>query len=291
MPSRHFIFYKGGIDINTVCIDLDGTLLDDKKKISKRSINTLRTLIDNKIEVIIATGRHFYMVENFLKELDRDIMICSNNGAMSRLKNTKKLFNVEYLDKEIFFNILFTAEKLNLLPYVYVDFFTSGYHLLVKEGSVKKTHFEEKIPDKKMNEQLIRYINTENLQKSDILCLAFLDNEENILKLYEKFKDLDITKTIYTLKDGRFVLEFQSKKADKWIAIKRYLDYKNINTDKIVSFGDEINDLMMIKNSKMGFFMKNANENLKKHTKYITEYTNNQEGVSIELEKIFKDFF
>lgn len=231
------------------------------------------------------------MVENFLKDLKKNIMICANNGAMSRFKENKELFNCEYLNKDIFFKILEKSENINLSPYVYVDFFTSGFHLLVKETEEKKTHFEERIPDKKMNEKMIQYINKENLENSDILCLAFLDEKDKILSLYEEFKDLDITKTIYTLKDGRYILEFQSKFADKWIAIKKYLDYKNVKAEDIISFGDEINDLNMIKNSKMGFFMKNANDDLKKQTKYITEFTNNENGVCFELRKIFKSLF
>lgn len=231
------------------------------------------------------------MVENFLKDLKRNIMICANNGAMSRFKESKELFNCEYLDKDVFFRILKKSEKLDLSPYVYVDFFTSGFHLLVKDKEEKKTHFEERIPDKKMNEKMIQYITKESLENSDVLCLAFLDEKNKILSLYEEFKNLDITKTIYTLKDGRYILEFQSKLADKWIAIKKYLEYKNVKSEDIISFGDEINDLTMIKNSKMGFFMKNANEDLKKESKYITEFTNNEDGVCIELRKIFKEFF
>lgn len=231
------------------------------------------------------------MVENFLTKLDKDIMICSNNGAMSRFKKSKKLFNVEYLDKNYFFKIFEQAKKLNLSPYIYVDFFTCGFHLLVEEGHDKKTHFEEKIPDKKMNEQMIRYATKENIEKSDILCLAFLDEKDKILSLYNEFKDLDITKNLYSLKDNKYVVEFQSKFADKWIAITRYLKYKNLDTKEIISFGDEINDLTMIKNSKIGFFMKNANENLKQQTNYITEYTNNEDGVCMELKKIFEKYF
>ena len=56
-----------------VCLDLDGTLLDDDKKISDRSFLLLDNLIENGIEVIIATGRHFYMVSDFLKPLKTDL--------------------------------------------------------------------------------------------------------------------------------------------------------------------------------------------------------------------------
>ena len=58
--------------LKAVCLDLDGTLLDDDKRISARSFSLLDNLIENGIEVVIATGRHFYMVSDFLKPLKRN---------------------------------------------------------------------------------------------------------------------------------------------------------------------------------------------------------------------------
>ena len=86
--------------LKAVCLDLDGTLLDDDKKISPRSFRLLDNLIGNGIEVVIATGRHFYMASGFLQPLKRDIMVCANNGAMSRFKESSKLVNVEYINND-----------------------------------------------------------------------------------------------------------------------------------------------------------------------------------------------
>lgn len=127
-----------------VCIDLDGTLLTDEKTIPKRSILMLDALIDRGIEVVIATGRHFFMANEFLKPLDRDIVVCTNNGAMTRYKDSGKLINIEYVDNVDFKNIFHSAIDFGINPFIYVDSFVDGFHLLVKDGTPKRSHFDEK---------------------------------------------------------------------------------------------------------------------------------------------------
>jgi cof-like hydrolase len=274
-----------------VCLDLDGTLLDDDKKISDRSFLLLDNLIENGIEVIIATGRHFYMVSDFLKPLKRDIMVCANNGAMSRFKESNKLVNVEYVSNCKFLEIYNKALECGMNPYIYVDSFVDGYHLAIKDGQPKKSHFEENIVDKKIAVDSVRYFSQIDVKSLEtVLCIAFLDQKERIDEFFEYFKDEeDLVKNMYFVPNGKKVLEFQSKKADKWIAITNYLKSKNISLSEVVSFGDEFNDKSMIKNSGMGFAMKNGIEELKSLTNNITEFTNNEDGVYFELKKIFKD--
>ena len=274
-----------------VCLDLDGTLLDDDKKISDRCFLLLDNLIENGIEVIIATGRHFYMVSDFLRPLKRDIMVCANNGAMSRFKESNKLVNVEYVSNSNFLEIYNKALECGMNPYIYVDSFVDGYHLAIKDGQPKKSHFEENIVDKKIAVDSVRYFSQIDVKSLEtVLCIAFLDQKERIDEFFEYFKDEeDLVKNMYFVPNGKKVLEFQSKKADKWIAITNYLKSKNISLSEVVSFGDEFNDKSMVKNSGMGFAMKNGIEELKSLTKNITEFTNNEDGVYFELKKIFKD--
>lgn len=274
-----------------VCLDLDGTLLDDDKKISDRSFLLLDNLIENGIEVIIATGRHFYMVSDFLRPLKRDIMVCANNGAMSRFKESNKLVNVEYVSNSNFLEIYNKALECGMNPYIYVDSFVDGYHLAIKDGQPKKSHFEENIVDKKIAVDSVRYFSQIDVKSLEtVLCIAFLDQKERIDEFFEYFKDEeDLVKNMYFVPNGKKVLEFQSKKADKWIAITNYLKSKNISLSEVVSFGDEFNDKSMVKNSGMGFAMKNGIEELKSLTNNITEFTNNEDGVYFELKKIFKD--
>ena len=58
MPSinKGFTMYK------LLCIDLDGTLLDNEKNISSLNVKVLNTLYKKGRDILIATGRHFEKV-------------------------------------------------------------------------------------------------------------------------------------------------------------------------------------------------------------------------------------
>lgn len=274
-----------------VCIDLDGTLLNDKKEVSKRSIEIIEKLVENGINVIVATGRHYYMVVDFLKELNHDILVCANNGAMCRFKDSGDLFKVHYLDKKLVEKIVCIAREEDLNSYVYVDSFVEKYNLIVEDRLPKVSHFEERIVDKRVTENSIKHfreIEFENINST--LCVAFLEERKDILRLNDRFlEEKSVIKNIYTVPDGRSVMEIQSLESDKWKAISDYIKSIGVDFSEVVTFGDEFNDINMVKNAGLGFAMKNAIEPLKEVSDRITRYTNNEDGVYFELKELFSD--
>lgn len=274
-----------------VCIDLDGTLLNDKKVVSKKSIDLMAKLVEKGIHVIVATGRHYYMVLDFLKELNHDILVCANNGAMCRFKNSGDLFKVHYLNKSLVEKIVCTAREEDLNSYVYVDSFVENYNLIVEDRLPKVSHFEERIVDKRVTEDSIKHfkeVKFENINST--LCVAFLDEKENILRLNDRFlEEKSVIKNIYTVPDGRCVMEIQSLESDKWKAISDYINSIGIDFSEVVTFGDEFNDINMVKEAGLGFAMKNGIEPLKKVSDRVTRYTNNEDGVYFELKELFSD--
>lgn len=57
--------------------------------------------------------------------------------------------------------------------------------------------------------------------------------------------------------------------------------------DDVVSFGDGDNDIEMLKQSGVGYAMFNSNDNVKLNADKVTEKSNNDDGVAIEIEKLF----
>lgn len=274
-----------------VCIDLDGTLLDDKKEISKRTIDLLGKLVENGIKVIVATGRHYYMVVDFLKELNHDVLVCANNGAMCRFKDSGELFKVHYLDKNLVEKVVCIAREEDLNSYVYVDSFVEDYNLIVEDRLPKVSHFEERIVDKRVTEKNIKHFSEVKFEDiNSTLCVAYLDKRENILRLNDRFLDVSsVIKNIYTVPDGRSVMEIQSLESDKWIAISDYIKSIGVDFSEVITFGDEFNDINMVKEAGLGFAMKNGIEPLKKVSDRITKYTNNEDGVYFELKDLFSN--
>ena len=75
-----------------------------------------------------------------------------------------------------------------------------------------------------------------------------------------------------------------NKDATKENALKIASEYFNIPNTDIISFGDDINDLNMLKISGVGVAMGNAIDAIKNAADYITE-TNDNEGISIWINK------
>ena len=83
---------------------------------------------------------------------------------------------------------------------------------------------------------------------------------------------------------GEDLYRFANINAVKWKAIKAVSDFYNIDTNMFVAFGDDKNDLEMIKNCGIGIAVENAIDEVKNVAKYICE-TNNNDGVAKWLEK------
>ena len=63
-----------------IAIDLDGTLLDDKKEISKENVDLIKELIEKGYEVVIATGRRYWSAKELTKNIDKPLTILANKG-------------------------------------------------------------------------------------------------------------------------------------------------------------------------------------------------------------------
>ena len=74
------------------------------------------------------------------------------------------------------------------------------------------------------------------------------------------------------------------KNAMKESALKKASEYFNIPFADIISFGDDINDMNMLKTSGVGVAMGNAINAVKEAADYITE-TNDNEGISVWINK------
>ena len=68
--------------IRLIAIDLDGTLLNDSKQVSERTINAISRLPARGIKIIIATARPPRSVRHIYQQLKLDCFQVNYNGAL-----------------------------------------------------------------------------------------------------------------------------------------------------------------------------------------------------------------
>ena len=89
------------------------------------------------------------------------------------------------------------------------------------------------------------------------------------------------------VRSGEHFIEFTHKNADKGKALEIIAKHYGIERSQIIAFGDQMNDIPMIKYAGMGVAMKNAPDDVKKYADLIAP-ANDESGVAYVLEKLCK---
>ena len=64
-----------------ICLDLDGTLLDDEKKISLYTENYIKSLVNQGFLVTFVTGRSYRTTKSYYDQLELNTPIVLSNGS------------------------------------------------------------------------------------------------------------------------------------------------------------------------------------------------------------------
>ncbi|WP_099203340.1 Cof-type HAD-IIB family hydrolase [Miniphocaeibacter massiliensis] len=269
-----------------ICLDLDGTLLDDKKIISKLNLKILDDLQGKGIEIVIATGRGLTRIEQLTSSMKFPHIIIANNGAIAKLNFSDNILFYNSLDRNIFNEIVKVSKKFSMMPYLHIFDLNGEKSLVIPNEILKENH----IKSVKDISEIAHYNEINDRDLDNILSAVFIDKENKILGLNKEILSLklDISTHILTnTSENRLLSEYLNPLAQKSIGINEYLKFKGYKWSEVVSFGDDNNDLDMIKSSGLGICMKNGSSLLKLNSRYISQYTNNEDGVARELIKIF----
>lgn len=257
--------------------DLDGTLLNTDVAISEYSLNTINSLVEQGMLFTYATARSLSSASIVAKGLSTRIPVIAYNGAFIIEPDTGKILSKEDFPKEQRKKIMDTLLQYNISPLVYsfVDGVEKVSWLRGTENVPKQNYLDSRKGDKRL-----RPVTTnEALFAGEIFYFTCLGEKEELQPLYDIFsKDENLTCTFQQeIYKKEYWLEIMPRGATKANAI---LKLKELwKCDRIVSFGDAINDIPMFKISDECYAVENAVEELKKAATG-TILSNNQDGVA-----------
>ena len=269
-----------------VVLDLDGTLLSDEKTISDKNAHILKLLHKQRIHIVIATGRNYYMAKSLLGRIEAvKPVILANNGAVVRRYINDEFIESNYLDYSIFEHIYEIGIKHGLNPIIHVDEYQQGYDLLyecenyeeVYLGYIKKDYKRTRCQKFKAREI------------KNILSVCYFNEYQKLMEFKEETEKIpgEFNTILNQNLSSLALLEFLNINSCKWRALKNYTGRLGIGDSEIIALGDDNNDIELITNSGLGIAMKNATEAIKRSADMISRHTNNESGVYYELSEIF----
>lgn len=266
-----------------IAIDLDGTLLDDKKKIPEENLKTINKLIKEGYEIVIATGRRYWSAKELTKDIDGHITIIANNGNIVRNSLNDEVIVAKYLNIEDYKLIIKEGMKRDLHPVIHIDDYDKGIDILVEPNR----EYEDYIKKANRYREVESYLDIDN---HNILVVVYADTKNNLYPFYEYIKtNYPNNYNIHMMENLQRVesmVEIMNPSGSKWITLKDYAESLNIKPEEIIAIGDDNNDIEMIKNSGLGIAMKNGSEQVKSVAKMITDNDNNNSGVAFALKRV-----
>lgn len=269
-----------------VMVDLDGTLLDDNKNVSKKNIEMINKVYKEKdIIFVIATGKNISDIKYITDAIGEPInqYIIASNGAVIK-DNVKNDYIVKnYLTDEEVINIIDTYKKHNLMGLIQTE-----------QGPVIEDKLAAEIQNVTYSENLKEYV-LKN-KTSNIALITPMGKEEDLKllknELENKFSSLastalcDFTCTNNGRTFSSKYIDVMKEGSTKANAIKILINYLNISKEEVIAIGDGGNDIPMFEIAGYKIVMGNANEFVKSKADYITD-TNNNDGVAKALEYVF----
>ncbi len=258
-------------------LDLDGTLTNSQKKITRKTKDALYQAQENGIKVVLASGRPTYGIVPLAEELHLDASggyILSYNGGEIIDWKTKELLHAKLLDPQVLPYLYECAKKNDLAIITYQDEF------IITESPddiyVHKEAFLNKMKIKKVD-NFLSYVNFPIAK-----CLITGDGEQ--LKVLEKEMNDHLKGTMGVYRSEPFFLELVPNGIDKAQSLSILLDKLGMTSDEMVACGDGFNDLSMIQFAGLGVAMANAQLAVKEKADFIT-LSNEEDGVAHVIER------
>lgn len=275
-----------------IACDLDGTLLKEYSFISEFTAKVIKRVIDEGHIFCIVTGRPFRGSFDFYNQLSLDTIMINQNGSYitnpSDIKFTPiiQTFNISIAIK-LFSNKIIKSFTMNAL----IEGVNKGWMLKKPEDiETKKMMFEMF----HLEDRDITIIN-DNLEclDTDISSILIHINKIDFLDfnllLYE-IKNIAPTLVVrnWSLKNNGNIIEINSDYASKRNALKYLSSYYGIPRENCIAIGDGDNDVGMLSYASWGFALKNASQAACLAARYMTKFTNDDDGVAKELLEFLK---
>lgn len=260
--------------IKLITCDIDGTLIKDYSKELNNSLFELIKKFKEKGTLFVATsGRQLPNLKILFEPIANDIGYISENGALI-------VYNNKIIYKSAIENTLAKklAQKILNTPNLEALICCANTTYIVPKCQNFLNHIKNELKND------ITVVNSLDDIKEEILKVSIYEKgkitSETLNPFIEEFGD----KFKHTL-SGLSWYDFMNCNTHKGSAIEILQKKLNISKDETAAFGDNFNDIEMLKDAKYSFAMEEAHKDVKKYAKYTCSC------VETTLNELYNKFF
>ena len=284
-----------------IAIDLDGTMLNSYGEVTEENKAKIKETIKNGKDIVIASGRTIDSIIPIAKEIGSNKYLIATNGAIIYDIENKKTIYEKYIPKEKALDILKICDNNSISYSVYTNKTIVAnslkYNILYyyKENIKKEDSKKTRITIVEDVYEYIKNMNDERVMKI-MICDSTKSIFNSIIKKILTISQIEVLDVSHMsrkiIKSGTeeieisyYYTEVSMENVDKWYALEYLINELGIEKEELVTIGDNMNDLKMIKNAGLGIAMKGSTPKIIEVADWVTE-DNDNDGVAKALERI-----
>ncbi len=267
--------------------DLDGTLLNKNAELSAFTKDTLNSLIEKGMFFSAATARTHATVTKMLENVNIGIPVILMNGVASYNLQSKLYVSTEDIcekGKKELFGVIKNHLK-------------SGFIYIIENGELDAAYENTSTPNaadfikerqEKYGKKFIKVNSFYECINRNVVYYSINDKKEKLQTAYDILKQspylrAEFYRDIYN--ENHWYLEVCSSTASKMNAVNKLKT--EFGFDRVISFGDNLNDLPMFRISDEAYAVENAKEEVKKAATGIIESNQNDGVAKFLLKKLY----
>ncbi len=270
-------------------VDLDGTLLDKRGRISEANRRAVAAAVDAGVAVIPCTGRGWREAAELLTPLEQlDLGVFVTGASISEIA-TGRSVDLSVIEPHLAHEIVqFLASGEEAVLVFRESQFAGHDYLVTGRGTLNAqtqwwfehtgatVHFQEQVTVNDLHHTLRVGVVTEAADMPNIQ--ATLEHRFGDRVLMHHFSTIAPAETVH-------VLEIFAAGVDKWRGLSWIAQQRGIERDEIATIGDEINDLPMLAAAGCSVAMGNAIAPAKQRARHVTR-GNDEDGVAHAIEHL-----
>lgn len=260
---------------------MDGTLLNEKKKISWLTKKYLQKMQRKGHLIVLASGRPEREMRRYYDELKLNSPLVCLNGCYSFSPFDKEYPVYEFkFDRKIVIELCEHLFKIGAIDNAFCEN-NSNIWVYHNDPSMVSFFWKTTGPEDMFFGPFRKTLHSD--PSSLLLQDKTKSHKNEISKAAEKYKGLNVRFWF-----GGIFPEIYFDGSSKAHTLQRVADFYKIPKERIIAFGDEHNDIEMLQWAHIGVAMKNASDELKEHADYVTQKDNDHNGIYFALKDIFK---
>lgn len=257
--------------IKLIASDLDGSLLDDKKRLPSAFFPLLARLRQCGILFVAASGRsHHTLLRNFEPHSDWLDYICDNGAYI--VENGKPV-SVEIIPPDCVRRLILATEGMEQVRLI-----LCGRHGMYHHS------YDDRFASE-INSFYLNHIITDNLLavEDDIFKVAICDLRNPATGTFQTLESLFGQELALQL-SGPMWMDAMNPGVNKGAALEKIQRKRGIFPEETMAFGDYYNDIELLARAKYSFVMANAREDIFQYGAYRCK-SNNESGVLKAIEE------